>query len=299
MTAVETDIITRLVADKEQEILSEWLDLLKQTGALQTGRINESQLIVQCRDFLRLFGDALAKAGVDVASPAYMSVRNFLGDVSRSRALQGFTPRETATFVFSLKQPLFTAMNHDKGLSPVALAQATWAITQLIDELGLYTSEIYQKSREEIILRQQREIAELSTPVVKLWDGVLALPIIGTLDSERTQVVMESLLQRIVDDGAAIAIIDITGVPTVDTLTAQHLLKTVAAARLMGADCIISGIRPQIAQTIVHLGVELNVVSKATLADAFSVALRRTGRVVAKVKARQQERKQAASEEGE
>ena len=157
-------------------------------------------------------------------------------------------------------------------------------MTLLLDELGLYTLEIFQKSREEVIVRQQREIAELSTPVVKLWDGILALPLIGTLDSQRTQVVMENLLQAIVDDEAEIAIIDITGVPTVDTLTAQHLLKTVAAARLMGADCIISGIRPQIAQTMVHLGVELNVISKATLADAFAVALRRTGRAVIKIK---------------
>jgi rsbT co-antagonist protein RsbR len=299
MTAIETDIITRLVADKEQEILPEWLNLLQRAGTLRTGRISESELTVQCRDFLRLFRDALEKGGVGVANPAYTSVRDFLSDVSRSRALQGFSPRETATFVFSLKQPMFNAMNRDKGLSPAALAQTTWAVTQLIDELGLHTSDVYQKAREEVILRQQREIAELSTPVVKLWDGVLALPIIGTLDSQRTQVVMENLLQSIVDEGAAIAIIDITGVSTVDTLTAQHLLKTVAAARLMGADCIISGIRPQIAQTIVHLGVELNVVSKATLADALSVALRRTGRVVTKIKAANDGKKQLPAEKGE
>jgi rsbT co-antagonist protein RsbR len=299
MTAIETHILTRLVADKEQEILPEWIDLLKKAGVLQTGRINESELTTQCGDFLGLFRNALAKGGVDVSNAAYTSVRDFLGDVSRSRALQGFSPRETATFVFSLKQPLFDAMNRDKGLSPAALAQTMWAITQLMDELGLYTSDVYQKSRDEVILSQQREIAELSTPVVKLWDGVLAIPIIGTLDSQRTQVVMENLLQSIVDDRASIAIIDITGVPTVDTLTAQHLLKTVAAARLMGADCIISGIRPQIAQTMVHLGVELNVVSKATLADAFSVALRRTGRAVVRVKAGDRERKQAPAEKGE
>jgi rsbT co-antagonist protein RsbR len=299
MAAIETDILTRLVADKEQEILPEWLDLLKKAGGLQTGRINESELTAQCRDFLRLFRDALGKGGVDIDNAAYTPVRDFLGDVSRSRALQGFSPRETAIFVFSLKQPLFNAMNRDKGMSPVTIAQTIWAITLLLDELGLYTGEVYQRSREEVILRQQREIAELSTPVVKLWDGVLALPIIGTLDSERTQVVMENLLQRIVDDGAAIAIIDITGVPTVDTLTAQHLLKTVAAARLMGADCLISGIRPQIAQTIVHLGVELDVVTKATLADAFSIALRRTGRGVMKLKAGEQEKRRTPVEKGE
>src|SRR5712672_2313957 len=139
---------------------------------------------------------------------------------------------------------------------------------------------MYQKSREEVISRQQQELLELSTPVVSLWKDILALPLIGTLDSSRTQVVMESLLQKIVESGADIAIIDITGVPTVDTLVAQHLIKTVAAARLMGADCIISGIRPQIAQTIVHLGLELGVVSKATMADAFALSLRRLGKTV-------------------
>jgi rsbT co-antagonist protein RsbR len=299
MTAVETDIITKLVVGKKQEILAEWVDLQKKGGALATGRINESELTVECRDFLGLFRDALAKGDVDIANPAYTQVRDFLGNVSRSRASQGFSLRETAIFVFSLKEPLFNAMNRDKALSPAVVAQTTWAITLLLDELGLYTSEVYQKSRDEVILRQQREISELSTPVVRLWEGVLALPIIGTLDSQRTQVVMENLLQSIVDEGAAIAIIDITGVPTVDTLTAQHLLKTVSAARLMGADCIISGIRPQIAQTIVHLGVELDVVSKATLADAFSVALRRTGQAVIKTKGANQEKKQTPIEKGE
>jgi rsbT co-antagonist protein RsbR len=292
MTAVATEIITKLVAGKEQEILPEWVGLLKKAGALETGRLHASELTVECRDFLGLFRDAAARGGIDVSNAAYTQVRDFLANLSRSRALQGFSPRETAIFVFSLKEPLFNTLNRDKALPPAILAQATWAITLLLDELGLYTSEVYQKSREDVILRQQREIAELSTPVVKLWEGVLALPVIGTLDSQRTQVVMENLLQSIVDEGAAIAIIDITGVPTVDTLTAQHLLKTVAAARLMGADCIISGIRPQIAQTIVHLGVELDVISKATLADAFSIALRRTGRAVIKSKGTNQEQKQ-------
>jgi rsbT co-antagonist protein RsbR len=199
--------------------------------------------------------------------------------------VQGFTPADTATFVFSLKDPLFNASNRVLAGDAPGQVQAVRDITQLIDQLGLHTINVYQKSREEIIVRQQREISELSTPVVKLWDGILALPVIGTLDSERTQVVMENLLQTIVDQGAEIAIIDITGVSTVDTLTAQHLLKTIAAARLMGADCIISGIRPQIAQTMVHLGVELNVISKATLADAFAVALRRLNKGVFAIKA--------------
>jgi rsbT co-antagonist protein RsbR len=205
-------------------------------------------------------------------------VRDYLAGVSRSRALQGFSPSETATFVLSLKQPVFTRLRKQLESAPGELADALWAATTVFDKLALYTTEIFLKSREEVITRQQQELLELSTPVVELWTGILALPLIGTLDSARTQVVMESLLQAIVRTGAALAIIDITGVPTVDTLVAQHLLKTVAAARLMGADCIISGIRPQIAQTIVHLGVDLSEVStKATLADAFTLALRKTG----------------------
>ncbi|HTV30228.1 MAG TPA: STAS domain-containing protein [Xanthobacteraceae bacterium] len=284
MAVTETSTVATLVTDHEGEILPEWLALQKKAGALESGRIRDAELTAQCRKFLHFLCDGLEAGVIDSAHTSFAPLREFLGDISRSRAVQGFSPSETATFVFSLKQPLFDTMNRDKGISPTQLAETTWTITRLLDQLGLYTFEAYQKGREEVIARQQREIAELSTPVVKLWDGILALPIIGTLDSERTQIVMENLLQTIVDQGSEIAIIDITGVPTVDTLTAQHLLKTVAAARLMGADCIISGIRPQIAQTIVHLGVELNVVSKATLADAFAVALRRTGRTVTKVR---------------
>ena len=282
--AANTGTVADLVGSNEQSILPEWIELQKKAGSLQTGRITESELISQSRDFLHLMRDGLTKGGTDASNPAYGPARQMLAEVSRSRALQGFSPGETAGFVFSLKQPLFNAVSRNSALSPAQTAELTWSVTLLLDELGLFTLEIFQKSREEVIVRQQREIAELSTPVVKLWDGILALPLIGTLDSARTQVVMENLLQTIVDTEAAIAIIDITGVPTVDTLTAQHLLKTVAAARLMGADCIISGIRPQIAQTMVHLGVELNVISKASLADALAVALDRTGRAVMKVR---------------
>src|ERR1700749_3703980 len=276
--------VAELVGGKEQTILPEWVELQKKAGTLQTGRITENELLSQSRDFLHLLRDGLAKGGNDASNTAYAPARQLLAEISRARAIQGFSPSETATFVFSLKQPLFQTLTRNNSNSPAQVADLTWSITTLLDELGLFTLEVFQKSREEVIVRQQREIAELSTPVVKLWDGILALPLIGTLDSSRTQVVMENLLQTIVDVEAEIAIIDITGVPTVDTLTAQHLLKTVAAARLMGADCMISGIRPQIAQTMVHLGVELNVTSKAPLADAFAVALRQTGRTVARVK---------------
>jgi rsbT co-antagonist protein RsbR len=285
MAGSDIGSIADLVGNNEQAILSEWLDLQKQAGILQTGRTTEAELTSQSRNFLHLLREGLNKGGVDVPQAAFAGARDMLTEMSRSRALQGFSPSETATFIFSLKRPLFNALHNTGVLSTAQSAEHIWNITLLLDAFGLYTLEIFQKSREEVIVRQQREISELSTPVVKLWDGILALPLIGTLDSQRTQVVMESLLQTIVDVEAEIAIIDITGVPTVDTLTAQHLLKTVAAARLMGADCIISGIRPQIAQTMVHLGVELNVISKASLADAFAVALRQTGRTVTKMKA--------------
>ena len=276
--------LAQLIKDQEAAIINDWMELLSAAGALQSGRIREPELRTQCANLLHVLRGAFAEDATDTQMPAYVPVRDALAEVSRSRAIQGFSPTETATFVFSLKSPLFTAINRAGSFEATALAQLIWQVTLVIDGLGLFVMDVYQKSREQVIIRQQREISELSTPVVKLWDGILALPLIGTLDSERTQVVMENLLQTIVDQAAEIAIIDITGVPTVDTLTAQHLLKTVAAARLMGADCIVSGIRPQIAQTMVHLGVELNVISKATLADAFAVALKRMNKAVVSVK---------------
>ena len=266
-----------VLAQREDEILGDWLTLQRASTARRSDLINDNELKKQSSDFLGAFRQGVVSKNLeDINGNAWDAARAILGEISRSRARQGFSPTETATFVFSLKQPLFRSLDAEGASS-----EELWKITLLLDKLGLYTTELYQKTREEVIARQQRELLELSTPVVKLWDGVLALPLIGTLDSERTQVVMESLLQSIVESGASIAIIDITGVPMVDTLVAQHLLKTVAAARLMGAECMISGIRPQIAATIVHLGVELgSVTTKATLADAFAVALQRTGQWV-------------------
>jgi len=243
-----------------------------------TSKIKEADLRQQATEFLNLLQVATQGGTTDINGADFSRVRDMLHDLSRTRSISGFSPAETATFVFSLKRPLFSRLQKEMDRDAEGLATVTWAANELLDRLGLYTMEVYQRSRDQVIARQQEELLELSTPVVKLWDGILALPMIGTLDSARTQVVMESLLQRIVETGASVAIIDITGVPTVDTLTAQHLLKTVTAARLMGADCIISGIRPQIAQTIVHLGVDLGAVTtKATLADAFRRALEMTG----------------------
>jgi rsbT co-antagonist protein RsbR len=275
-----TEVLIRTIASEEGEILAGWLSLLKTGGSLQSGRIREAELETQAKSVLGLLRDALRSGGTKADGEAYGALRDTLGDISRSRAIQGFTPTDTANFVLSLKEPIFDALNRVSSDDAAQVAAGTWSASKVLDQLGLHTMEVFLQSREEVIGRQGEEIAELSTPVVRLWDGILALPLIGTLDSARTGVVMENLLQAIVDEEAEIAIIDITGVPTVDTLVAQHLLKAIAAARLMGADCIVSGIRPQIAQTMVHLGVELNVVSKATLADAFALALRRTGRTV-------------------
>jgi rsbT co-antagonist protein RsbR len=268
-----------------RDIHAGWMSELAD-GLQLDRRITEAELSAQTREFLALLQTAVASDGIaNLESAPWDPVREFLESISRSRAQQGFSSEETAAFVFSFKKPLFELLRKDFGKNPTVLAQETWNITALLDKLGLHTVKSFQKAREAVINRQQEELLELSTPVVKLWDGILALPMIGTLDSARTQVVMESLLQRIVETGSETAIIDITGVPTVDTLTAQHLLKTVTAIRMMGADCIISGIRPQIAQTIVHLGIDLQgVTTKATLADALALALKRSGFVVSKSK---------------
>ena len=273
--------LASIISEHHTQLLEGWMaDLI---GRLMRRDKNaENELRQQAAQFLPLLAGALESSGsFDIEARAWDDTRQLLSEMSQSRVRQGHSPIDTASFVFSLKEPLFGYLRAALGDNPQQLSDTIVGTSNLFDKLGLLTIEIYQKAREQVILRQQQELLELSTPVVQLWQNVLALPLIGTLDSARTQVVMESLLQKIVDTGALIAIIDITGVPTVDTLVAQHLLKTIAAARLMGADCIISGIRPQIAQTIVHLGVNLeDVITKATLADAFVVALKRTGSTI-------------------
>jgi rsbT co-antagonist protein RsbR len=273
-----TNPIPKILRSQRNEILQEWLHQQLSAQTLRADLINEAELRTDSEHFLRVFSDAVQSGNLsDILSTEYKPVLEMLGDFSRSRGLRGFTPSETATFVFSFKQPLFSALRKSGEQVPAELADNMWAADLLLDRLGLYTTEVYQKSREEVIRRQQEEMLELSTPVVQLWEGIVALPLIGTLDSERTSVVMETLLQTIVETHSELAIIDITGVPTVDTLVAQHLLKTVAAARLMGADCIISGIRPQIAQTMVHLQIDLSsVTTKATMAEALRFALKRS-----------------------
>ena len=271
-------VIPELLAKFHGQVLKEWTDHVA-AASKAAGLVDEDLNELGTRFFAAFQQGVESGQFDDVMAPAWASTREILEDVSRRRVAAGATPSQTAMFVFSLKAPFFAVLSREIKDAD-KLAREVWTASLLIDKLGLYTTEVFQKSREEVIARQQEELMELSTPVVELWEGILALPLIGTLDSARTQVVMENLLQEIVKTGAEIAIIDITGVPTVDTLVAQHLIKTVSAARLMGADCIISGIRPQIAQTIVHLGVEMDVTSKATMADALGLALRRVGKAV-------------------
>jgi rsbT co-antagonist protein RsbR len=273
--------LPEILAKHETMLLGEWLKEQLAAGIRRDDLMHEGEMRDQSGEFLRLLRDASQGGNLtNFQASEWNSIKALLTTITRTRVQQGFSPSQVALFIFSLKKPLFSLVREEYGGDGEIAAEIMTA-NDLIDRLGLLTTEAFQKAREEIIIRQQQEMLELSTPVVKLWEGILALPLIGTLDSARTQVVMENLLQRIVETGSAIAIIDITGVPTVDTLVAQHLLKTVAATRLMGADCIISGIRPQIAQTIVHLGVDLTtVITKATMADAFEVALKRSGYAV-------------------
>lgn len=273
--------LSEIISKNEPEIRKDWMKNM--VGSVRrTDLMNDQELQNQARDLLSGLAEGVRSGETtNLDDPAWSQVRDLMQSISVSRAQQGFTPNETATFVLSLKRPLFNMIRKELGRSPDELFEEIWNANLLLDSLALFTMEAFIAARERLIARQQQELLELSTPVVKLWQDILALPIIGTLDSARTQVVMESLLQTLVETNSRFAIIDITGVPTVDTLVAQHLLKTVTAARLMGAECIISGVRPQIAQTIVHLGIDLTqVTTKARMADALALALHKSGRAV-------------------
>ncbi len=272
-----------IIKQAEKQIFDGWITEQLAASTMRRDLISEHELREQSTSFLDALGTAIrGDFTTDITRPIWKESREILEGITRSRARLGFSPTETATFVFSLKSVVYHQLV--RKLPPEAVAEEIWSITELLDKLGLFTTESYQKSREEVIRRQQTDMLELSTPVIELAEGIIALPLIGTLDSNRAQTVMEVLLESIVSSNADIAIIDITGVPTVDTLVAQHLMKTVAAARLMGADCLISGIRPQIAQTIVQLGIDLgHVHTKASLADAFKLALKQRGLGIGKI----------------
>ncbi|HEU5231678.1 MAG TPA: STAS domain-containing protein [Terriglobales bacterium] len=276
--------LAEILQKNESDLLSDWMN--EQLAAVRRRDLmNDVDLQAQSAELLRAITQAAKNGNVtELSRSEWTPVRDRLTEISSSRAKQGFSPSETATFVFSLKQPLFRRLRSDLAKDPEALFAEIWNANVMIDKLGLMTTEAYVKTKEQLIAKQAEEMLELSTPVVKLWQGIVAIPLIGTLDSNRTQVVMESLLSTIVATNSKVAVIDITGVPAVDTLVAQHLLKTITAAKLMGAECILSGIRPQIAQTIVHLGINLSdVITKASLADALALALQKTGKAVVRI----------------
>lgn len=261
-----------LMRDNAQPLIDKWVGVV---AALLRGRSTRTELEADFQEFFAALLPVVGSDGKDVGSPEFADLRSFLEEYSRSRVRAGFTPTETASSVFSLKSAVFDLTENSDD--PQMFRQLM-AFSGLLDALGLLTFESFARVREEIIREQSEQLLELTTPVVKVWEGVLAVPLVGTLDSARTQVVMEKLLEALVETGSEHAIIDITGVFAVDTQVAQHLLKTVVAARLMGAECIVSGIRPQIAQTIVALGIEFgDIVTKASLADALRHALRREG----------------------
>jgi len=292
--------IPEILVKHEEDVRRDWLKEMS-ASARRSDLMADSELEQQSRELLRLIATAAHTGDLtNYESENWRNIEAFIQSISASRAKLGFSPSDTATYIMSLKQPLFARLRAELGKDPNLLFEELWTATIVLDRIALLSTDAFIHSREQIIRRQQEDMLELSTPVVKLWDGVLALPVIGTLDSARTQVVMESLLQTIVETNSRVAIIDITGVPTVDTLVAQHLLKTITAARLMGAECIISGVRPQIAQTIIHLGINLtDVITKAKLSDAFALALQRLGKTVCKVSTSVRQQQMALSREKE
>jgi rsbT co-antagonist protein RsbR len=278
----ENAVFEQVLNASPEEFVKMWVEEVKAAGVAPGTAHNDARELLAA-----LQANVAADADLGRLDDAgWARTRSVLAALSQSRAAQGASASETSHFVMAIKKPLFAGLQKLLAADPKAAFDAAWTASTVVDKLAQFTATTYQRSREDVIQRQQQELLELSTPVVKLWDGVLAVPMIGTLDSSRTQLVMESLLTRIVETGSELAIIDITGVPTVDTLVAQHLLKTVTAIRLMGADCIISGIRPQIAQTIVHLGIDLQgITTKATLADALQLAMKKAGFVITRNKA--------------
>ncbi|WP_192822457.1 STAS domain-containing protein [Rufibacter sp. LB8] len=279
---------------KKKLILQNWMENQLKDAALRDDLMSVAELQQQSEEFLTTLLKAFSSnQATDTESEGYEAIQDILNEISITRARQGFSPRETSSYVLSLKEVLSNVLEDRFREEPAVLYKEILSMHKIMDSLSLVTMETYIKGREEVILRQTNEMSEISTPVIRVWEGILALPIIGTLDSARTQVVMEALLQEIVATGSRIAILDISGVPTVDSLVAQHLIKTVSAARLMGAECIISGIRAEIAQTIVHLGIDLtNIHTKASLASALKMSFAMLGIQVSRAAQSQEGSKQ-------
>ncbi|MBC8875183.1 MAG: STAS domain-containing protein [Planctomycetes bacterium] len=268
-----------LLASKEKELLETWMTAQTADAALRADLLSVDDLRKQSIEFLRAFVQAMASGNLgDIAQPEYAKVRDTLKSISKSRATQGFTPSETAAYIFSLKDSILELLQAEFGGVPDRLNTEVIRISKLLDKLGLITFEEYTRGREETVKEQQKSILEMSSPIVTLWEKILAVPIIGLLDSRRTQQIMEELLQTIVQTGSKVAVIDITGVGVMDTLVSTHLIKTASAVKLLGAEAVITGIRPEVAQTVVHLGVDLGgLVTRASMADGLAYAFTKLG----------------------
>ena len=276
MLQTETSKLSQILLENQNDLIDKWVEEQK----IVMKRESETTLRKNCSEFLQLFLQAITANSdhnskkMELNSVTWSNTKAFLNELSATKAREGYSSSEIATFIFSFKKEVFKLLSRALLKQPEQIASEIQLSSETIDQLGLYTIEVYQKTRERLIESQRKDLLELSTPVIQLWQGIIALPLIGALDSNRSQIMMERLLEVLANTGASVAILDISGVPTIDTLVAQHLLKTIQAAKIMGAYCIISGIRPETAQTIVHLGIDLSSVrTKSTMARALEEAL--------------------------
>lgn len=286
-TRHDTSLIVNLLVQRQEEIINLWIKDRLESGEFRDELIPKNELRRQSQQIIDLLARSIKDSdGADFDASAFDELRVYLNEISRNRAVKGYTPLENATYILSLRETMLPLLAEElEGNSDALLSEVNY-FTRLLDKLGLVMVENYIRSREEIIRQQREDMMELSTPVIKVWDKILTLPIIGTLDSRRAQLMMEALLQKVVETGSTIAILDITGVKMMDTLVANHLIKTVTAARLMGARCILTGVSPAIAQTMVQLGIDLSqITTRAQMADGIKLALEMVGRVVVPAKA--------------
>jgi rsbT co-antagonist protein RsbR len=263
---------------EDETLLTSWIEQQFEETS-EAGAVDRRQLEERSTEFLHLLQAASTSADdVNIEGEAWADVREAVTRMATLRAKQGVSAADIAVFVFALRRALIRCLSKVHDGRGDALLEDISDVTKMIDQLGLVAADAQYEVAANVIAQQQRDLLELSTPVIKLWQGVLAVPMIGTMDSHRALLATETLLNAVDQTGSRLAILDITGVPTVDTQVAQHLIKTAQALKLMGAECIISGISARIAQTMVQLGVDLgDIDTTASLADAIRLGFERSG----------------------